>query len=556
MDAISVSTGRVRYLLKQIRDKRFDYQICAARDVIGPGGGVYITANTELDERHLAWLEQRNPAARADVYIDVVFCRAADPRSAPAPVQPDGLDLAEAGEPDDRDYQKRAEAASGEVASRAEHVARQAEAVYRAVSKPDFSVADLRRGEVESSLREFERRVRAFHGSVKKALDEYLSGNTLVMDLIVKFQLGKKAVRHALNVAAFATEMAVQLGLKQPEEEEGLETYFGRPSLDDLREALDVPSGAEATPEEREGLLMALFRRELVEIFLGGFMHDCGLWNEPFCLDEGHEVKGAKLIWDLKEVRAYAPSLVKIVLFHSDLVRLADRYGAVKVVESPNDAEMLTFKREFYRTRQDAETAVEMRPGEFLASVLTEGDLRKLLPVALAERYITQTQDITRKARWEVIGDLARYAGNGLYARYVVALCNSQIDVIAPRRAYTRLRGTVTVTVGDGRDSRRAQRLDATDFEAASLHHGPDRNSPHLITLFVRRPDGSRERAAFVSPQEPGLWDRSAGLDSRMYIPAGRFRNNLSWRVTGFVSEDLYARLLQDYQHELAARLR
>ena len=52
---------------------------------------------------------------------------------------------------------------------------------------------------------------------MKKALDEYLHGNTLVMDLILKYQLDRETVRHALSVASFAsfaTEMATQLALR------------------------------------------------------------------------------------------------------------------------------------------------------------------------------------------------------------------------------------------------------------------------------------------------------------------------------------------------------
>jgi hypothetical protein len=293
---------------------------------------------------------------------------------------------------------------------------------------------------------------------------------------------------------------------------------------------------------------------ELTEIFLGGFMHDCGLWNEPFCLDEGHEVKGAKLIWELRDLQKYAPSLVKTVLFHSDITRLADRYGAVKVVEAPEDPENITFKREFFHTSEDAQTAIEMRPGDFMASILSDDDLRKVIPVALAERYITQTQDITSKAHWEAISDLARYVKGGLFMRYMATLCNSQVEVVAPRRAYVKLQGMITATVEDRKEVRRAQRLDVTDFEAASIHHGGDRNSPHLISLFIRRPDGSRDRADYVGPQDPALWDRSAGLSRRMYIPSGRFKNNMTIWVTGFISEEVYGKILQEYEQEFKLR--
>jgi hypothetical protein len=97
--------------------------------------------------------------------------------------------------------------------------------------------------------------------------------------------------------------------------------------------------------------------------------------------------------------------------------------------------------------------------------------------------------------------------------------------------------------------------LDVTDFEAGSIHHGPDRNSPHLISLFVRRADGARDKAEFVAALDPALWERKAGVDSRMYIPASRFKNNLSFQVTGFISEEVYTKVLADYEQELMRRM-
>lgn len=151
---------------------------------------------------------------------------------------------------------------------------------------------------------------------MKKALDEYLHGNTLVMDLILKYQLDRETVRHALSVVAFATEMATQLALRQGDDDD-MRSYYGDATDDDIRGELGM-SHEEADvliATDPGGLRMALFREELVQIFLGGFMHDCGLWMEPFLLPEGHEVKGAKLISETKEVQRFAPALAKIVLF-------------------------------------------------------------------------------------------------------------------------------------------------------------------------------------------------------------------------------------------------
>ena len=103
-------------------------------------------------------------------------------------------------------------------------------------------------------------------------------------------------------------------------------------------------------------------------------------------------------------------------------------------------------------------------------------------------------------------------------------------------------------------ETRRAQRIELDGFEAGSICHGGDRNSPHLITLFFMHGDGAREKAEYVSSQDPALWERSAGVDSRTYIPVGRFKSNVSVRVTGFISEDVYEKILGEYEKEFLRR--
>ena len=550
MSKLSLSTERLRYLLKQFDEKKFEYRICSAKDILGPGGGVYITSDTPLTEQHLDWLERRSLTPDSPTFLDVVFVKGTVTARHAVEDDVDPELIRRHGE-----RQERAEAASREVAKNAEQVAKQAEEVYSAAGKMDFSVAALKKGE-QLGLREFERRFKVFQKSVQEAVEEYLNGNNLVMDLILKFQLDKRTVRHGLNVAAFATEMASLLALKGRGSGD-LDDYFGDFSdLDVLSELGEGTDDAESvTVAAADEKRLELFKRELVEVFLGGFMHDCGLWNEPYSLDEGHEVKGAKLIWALDEVRQLAPSLARIVLFHSDIVRLASRYGVVKIVESPNDPERTTFQREFYRNQKDAGAAIEMLHGDCQGVLLSEADLRKTLPVALAERYITQTQDLHAKSRLEVVNELARHVENGPYAKYMVVLCNAQLEVIAPRRSYVKLDGHISVTV-DVKESRRTRRLEIRDFEAGSIYHGDDRNSPHLVILFAMRPDGSKEKAEYVSALDGAFWDRSAGMESRMYIPVGRFHNNVSITVTGFMSEEVYKRILDEYEQEFHRRNR
>ena len=169
---------------------------------------------------------------------------------------------------------------------------------------------------------------------------------------------------------------------------------------------------------------------------------------EPFLLPEGHEVKGAKLISATPEVQRFAPALAKIVLFHSDIVRLARKHGLVKITESPEDPSRMNFRREFYDVREDAVEAAELYSGNAQVDVMSAEDLRKVLPVALAEYYISHTRDIYSKSEVEVIIDRARHVRGGAFQRYMVVLCNSRVEVVALRRALVRLEGHL---VGDGR---------------------------------------------------------------------------------------------------------
>jgi hypothetical protein len=549
---IRMSTDRLRHALKDIAIKEMELEVRPAQDLPGPGGGVYITKQTSLTLKHLDWLETRNPSADGVTYVDVHWVKGSQPVAPPT-----DFGTVQAEEPGGQDVRERADAHAKRVVGAAREVAEHANGLNRLLAKSDFVASDLRHPETDASLRQFERSFAELHGAVKKALDEYLHGNTLVMDLILKFQLDRETVRHGLSVAAFATEMASQLALRQGDEND-MKSYFGEATEDEIRGELGL-SHEEAevvAAADPGGLRMSLFREELVEVFLGGFMHDCGLWMEPLLLPEGHEVKGAKLISTTSEVERFAPALAKIVLFHSDIVRLASKHGLVKVTDSPDDPAQMNFRREFYDGRDDAVDAAELYSGTAHADVLSQADLRKVLPVALAEYYISHTRDIYTKSEVEVINDLAQQVRGGSFQRYMVVLCNSRVEVVAPRRALVRLEGHLSVMVQTRKDSRRAVRLELDGYDAGSLLHGDDRNSPHLISLFLRRRDGSREKADYVGPRDPGLWDRAAGIDSRMYIAAGRYRNNLSYRVTGFMGEDVYTRVLAEYEQEYERRYR
>jgi hypothetical protein len=303
--------------------------------------------------------------------------------------------------------------------------------------------------------------------------------------------------------------------------------------------------GEVETGEEPEAAYQDLLKRDLAEIFLGGFMHDCGMWHEDTAPEESHEVAGARLLWSLPELQHFLPSLTRIVLFHSDILRMAAKPGLVQVIEHQDDPARARFRAEFYRTAEDAATAARLG-GAGQAEVLTAADLHKVLPVAIAEYCITQSEGFHGRSRPEAVGRLASHAQEGLYAAYVVALCNAQIDAVAPRRAYVTLSGHVALP---------GRQVELEGYQAGSMWHTDDMYSPHLVTLFAPAEDDRPRRLDYVSPHDPSFWGRGGDPRRRLYVPAGRHRATLALRITGFMSEDVYTNILGEYELELKRQM-
>ena len=519
-----MSTRDLRRILRESANTQASVVARVANDIYGPGGSVFIAANAKLTERHLAWLEQRNPASgNRPTYVDVVLTHEGGRRPPEA---------SRSQEPSDsrQERRRRATDASRDVVDKANQVSRQASQVYRIVGAGAFTDAALRRPEVRENLAELNERIEHFHASVHAALDEYLVGNTLIMDLIARHDLATRAVQHGLNVAVFATEIASQVMLRGTADG-GLAGHYRSIGMIDEGTAGDA--------------LVQLQKRDLAEIFLAGFMHDCGLWNEG---DEGgatHEALGARLLWHLPELREFGPALTRVVLFHSDILRMATKPALVQIIEHPDDAVRVRFAGEFYRSREDAATAAGLREAGRV-EVLSDADLHKVIPVAMAEYCITQTEGFHARSRAEAIGRIASPAQNGLYATYVVALCNAEIEVIAPRRAYVELSGHVALP---------GRQVSVDGFQGGSMWHTDDMYSPHIVTLFTVDTSGQRQRLAYVSPHDPEFWGRGGNPGARMYVPAGRQRATLALRVTGFMSEDVYTNILGEYELELKRQM-
>ena len=173
----------------------------------------------------------------------------------------------------------------------------------------------------------------------------------------------------------------------------------------------------------------------------------------------------------------------------------------------------------------------------------------------MAEYYLTQTEGFDAKPPPEVVGRLAGHARGGLFLKFVVGVCNAQVETIAPRRAYVDLEGHIQVVVAEEDGSRRLQRLEVRGFEGCSIAHDDDMYSPHLVILFAIGSDGTREKLEYVDPQDSALWGPSVNPKKRMYIPGGRHRSSLTIRVTGFMSEEVYANVLGEYERELKRQM-
>ena len=176
-------------------------------------------------------------------------------------------------------------------------------------------------------------------------------------------------------------------------------------------------------------------QKDLAEIFLGGFMHDCALWSAETAPGESHETAGARLLWNIPEIHQFLPSLTTILLFHSDVIRIAAKPALVQIVEHPDDPARTSFRAEFYRSA--------MTPVLRFASVATTCAPRSLARAACTRccRWPSPStasprqRDSTRAPYPKIVSRLAGQAQAGLYLRYIVALCNAQIEVIALRGA-------------------------------------------------------------------------------------------------------------------------
>jgi len=357
------------------------------------------------------------------------------------------------------------------------------------------------------------------------------------MDLITQHDINEVSLKHALKVACFAAELVAMMG-----EDE----YFSKMSAEEIFEHFDEKPPLSPTNQELQKEKQRFFKRELVEVFLGGFMHDAGLWQNG--LQEGHEIKGAMIVAQTPQIESVSQTLIDLVFFHSDIKELAAHEGVLRVFGLSDAGEVVAFQREFFEKREDVQVDEKFEKDNFSYKTFTETDLRKIIPVAIAEVFITRTQARKPMTRHDVITGLARWSEGGLYQTYMVALCNMQAEVIAPARAMVELGGSISINRGD-----QPKWYDCTGSQAVSVGHDDSRHAPHLIAIFSREEDGSQKILSYLTPKDARLWDRTDS-ESRMYIPGGRFRS-LSYKVVAILRQDIYEKHFLAYDKEVQLRI-
>jgi hypothetical protein len=326
----------------------------------------------------------------------------------------------------------------------------------------------------------------------------------------------------------------------------GEEEYFSKASPEQIFEYLGEAPPLHMNDKILKEKKQILFKRELVEVFLGGFMHDAGLWQAGVV--DGHEIRGAMVVAQTPQIETVSETLIDLVLFHSDIKELAAHEGVLRIFGLSENREIVAFHREFFKTRDEVKVSEKFEKDNFSYKIFTELDLRKIIPVTIAEVFISRTQARKPVSRHEAITALANLSEGGLYQTYMVALCNMQSDVIAPARAMVLLGGSISVNRGD-----QPRWYDTTDSQAVSVGHDDSRHAPHLIAIFSREEDGSQKILNYLAPKDPRLWDRT-DPECRMYIPGGRFRS-LSYKVVAILRQDIYDKHFKAYEQEVLHRI-
>lgn len=515
-----LTVSQARHLLRALTDRNQAYLLRLGEEILNPTGDAKMApAGAPLTYRALEYFRQRSQEEDPRIRVRILVNAAEIDRQAESAPEESDVALTE------QSLERRAAEAATDVTSKAKEVAAAARSVQSITSGLTLRAEDRSRADVRATLKEMERALRRFRRSTQIAIDELLGNqNPLVLDLIKEYQLDAEGARHGLKVACLATELAANLGPQ---------TYFGKIVPDEMYDRLDTaPEDRDYTPEGLDRLRADLFRKEVVEIFLGGFLHDAGLWSSA--VYDGHEIRGAAIVSEVPHLEDLSGSLIDIVLLHSDLPDLGVNCSAIRTVTEDGTR----FEAEYFPTREAAEESYLIR-SDGSARLIGEEGLRKVLPVAVAEYFISASEDRDLRTTREVIASAVEMGDTALYARYMMTLCNSQPKVEAPPRALVAFDGRLAA---GGLGRKHLMELDG-DVGVSVCNVGWA--GPQVIRILGKRPDGGLQKLERIPPAHPDLTERTRP-DGYMFIPVGRM-GNLTVTVVGILGKEVFRRNFSDY---------
>ena len=176
---------------------------------------------------------------------------------------------------------------------------------------------------------------------------------------------------------------------------------------------------------------------------------------------------------------------------------------------------------------------------EATARLVGEESLHRVLPVAIAEFFLTSTEGRGAKSVREAIGEAVALGDSTLYAKFMMTLCNSQPQVEAPPRTLVAFDGKVAA----GATGRK--HLMELDGDVGVCVHNVGWSAPHVIRILRKGADGGLQKLKRIAPEDPVIIERS-DAHAYMYVPVGRM-GNLTVTVVGVLGKEAYERAFIPY---------
>ena len=145
----------------------------------------------------------------------------------------------------------------------------------------------------------------------------------------------------------------------------------------------------------------SIFDRIFGRFFWAGLCTIAGCGTNPARMIEGHERMGAQLVSNLTSLDGMAPALANMILFHSEAARLASRAGLLKWRRPRGGSHWVEIEYGLHKTPEAARAALKAR-GHAAGDLLSAEETHLVIPVAVAEYYLTHTEGFEAKSRASV----------------------------------------------------------------------------------------------------------------------------------------------------------